>query len=341
VSRRVAVIGTINHDRIISPSGEVHEDLGGILYNVLTLAPFLDPDDLLVPIARVGAERREEIEALLAPYDCIDPSHLLWWPGGTNETVLRYVTPDVREETLIERIVPLADEELRAASACDVVLVNLVWGRELEPAQIRLIAGRETMLLLDIQSLTLTFRGGGDRAYRNIPAWREWAEKADVLKGSEEELRWFAGENGPLPGDLQGVMAEILEAGPEMVLATKGAAGSTVVWREGGRLRSAEVPPLPVAEEELVDSTGCGDAYASGFALGLLESEGALEAALLGSTLAGLVCQSRGLRALRGLPDPFTLRREAYRDFLGRIARRGVRAARGSSRPRPEGTAER
>lgn len=321
MTRRIAIVGTINHDRIVTPAGETYEDLGGILYNVLAMAPFLGADDSLLPVARVGAERRAEVETLLSPYPCIDPSRLLWWPGGTNETVLRYLSADVREESLVERIVPLREEEVQGAADSRIVIANLIWGKELDPTLLHVLASRGARVLLDIQSLTLTFRRGPGRAYRNIPAWREWAAPVEVLKGNEEEIRWFAGEDGPHRGAILGAMRKLLGAGPSVVVATKGTAGSTVAWREGDRTRAAEVRPLDVPPEECVDATGCGDAYTSGFALALLDDEGPPQAALLGSTLAGLVCRTRGLRALAGLPDPWKIRKELYRPEIERMAR--------------------
>ncbi|MFH1679188.1 MAG: carbohydrate kinase family protein [Candidatus Eisenbacteria bacterium] len=320
---RVAVVGTINHDRIVTAEGRTHEDLGGILYNVLTLAPFLGEKDALLPVARVGVEKRAEVERLLAPYSCIDRSHLIWWPGGTNETVLRYLTADVREETLIERIVPLGEEELQAAAACDLVVANLIWGKELDPGRMRALGARGALLLMDIQSLVLTFERGPGRGYRNIPEWREWAAPVRVLKGNEEEVRWFAGEKGPFAGEIREALGRLLDAGPEVAIATKGTSGSSIAWREEEGRFYAEIPGVPVPAEECVDSTGCGDAFSSGYALGVLKGERPLEAALLGSSLAALACRRRGLRALRDLPDPLALRGDAYAEVLLRIARGG------------------
>jgi sugar/nucleoside kinase (ribokinase family) len=318
------VVGTINHDRIVTPTGETHEDLGGILYNVLTMAPFLTKGDSLLPIARVGVERRAEVEDLLSPYPAVDLSGLLWWGGGTNETVLRYLSPDFREETLIERIVPFEEEEIRAAAASDVVIVNMIWGRELGPELLRTLGSRRARVLLDIQSLPLTFAKGPGRAYRNIPSWRSWAAPVEVLKGNAEEVRWFVGERGPFEGGIRDAARLILEAGPSVVVVTMGSAGSLLAWKDGARVRQAEIPPVDLPPEAYVDSTGCGDAYFSGYALGILEGEEAPEAALLGSTLAGLVCCSRGLRALRSLPDPFETRRVFYKDLLEKIGRGAV-----------------
>jgi len=316
VSRTVAVIGTINRDRIIDPEGRTHEDLGGILYNVLTLAPFLGATDRIVPIARVGVDQKETIRELLVPYRCADDSRILWSDGGSNETVLRYTGPEEREESLVERIEPLGLDDVAAAAGAELVLVNLIWGKEVTPEHLAVVTGDGANLLLDIQSLTLTFRSGSDRAYRNIPAWRDWVRPARVVKGNEEEIRWFIGEGGAFDGSLRDAAVRIIAEGPEAVLITRATKGHGMAWRQGGGVRWAEVPAVPVPRSEWEDMTGCGDAFTSGYALGCLRGESPPAAALLGAALGALVCRTRGLAALRTLPEPFALRWHAYGDWL-------------------------
>lgn len=314
--RRVAVIGTINRDRIIAPDGAVHGDLGGILYNVLTLAPFAGDDTVVIPVARIGAEERGAVDRLLAGRRNVDASRLLWSDGGTNETVLRYTGADEREETLIERITPLSEEETAFARACDLLLVNMIWGKEVTPPILARLAAGGAPLLLDIQSLTLTFRSGPGRGYRNIPEWREWARSASMIKGNEEEIRWFLGEGGPFEGTLRAAAGMLLEAGPSAVVVTRAAAGFSLAWRTSSGVRWMEAAAVPIPREEWADMTGCGDAFTSGYALGVLRGETPPEAALLGAALGALVCRCRGLEALRELGDPVALRERAYADIL-------------------------
>lgn len=315
MSAQVAVVGTVNRDRVITTDGSVREGLGGILYNVLALAPHLAPEDRILPIARLGAEDRRRALDLLRPYPPVDPSGLLVSEAGSNETVLRYRTPDEREETLVERIAPLRWEEIEPAAACDLVLINMIWGKEITPALLhRLASAGRAKIVLDVQSLTLTFRSGPDRGYRNIPEWREWAASAHTLKGNEEEIRWLIGEGEePFPGDLEEALHAVLDAGPEAAIATRGTKGFSVAWKEEGARRNVSTGAIPVPEGECADTTGCGDVFSAGFLLGMIRGEDPLRAALLGSSLAALSCRTRGLRALSGLGDPEALRRKAYR----------------------------
>ena len=74
----------------------------------------------------------------------------------------------------------------------------------------------------------------------------------DVLKLSVEDLAWLA------PGEPPLVAARrFLDRGPQVVLLTAGADGSTVLTAEG----ATPIPPVPV---DVVDTIGAGDAFSAG-----------------------------------------------------------------------------
>jgi len=111
----------------------------------------------------------------------------------------------------------------------------------------------------------------------------------DVLFGNEEELlRLFAA------GSLDDALSSAEETGV-LVAATCGSKGSFVV---GGR-GPVEVPAAPAPE--IVDKTGAGDMYASGFLYGLTHGRDPVECARLGSLCAAEVIGHLGARPQRDL----------------------------------------
>ena len=80
----------------------------------------------------------------------------------------------------------------------------------------------------------------------------------DVLKLSVEDLGWLAPGEPP-----QAAARRFLDRGPQVVLLTAGAAGSTVFTA------ADEVGVAPV-EVEVVDTIGAGDAFSAGFLAHLL-----------------------------------------------------------------------
>ncbi len=310
--RRISVIGTINYDRVIQTDGSSFQGLGGILYNVLSLAPFVEADDRIVPVARAGAERRVEIERLVSHYPAVDPGHIEWNPDGTNETVLTYRNEQERDEALLERVPPLDRAMLEPVLDADFHLVNFISGKEMSvELWENFHEARNGFCVTDIQSLTLTF-GKNKRGHRSLPEWRRWIARADVVKGNESEWRWLIGGEEPFAGTLQELSSLVLAEGPSTLLITRGGDGHALAWKEIKHAYYAEVPALPVRDEDFVDTTGCGDVFASGYLLGLLRGEKPLAASLLAGTLASESAKLKGIPQLAQLADPAILRAEAY-----------------------------
>ena len=80
---------------------------------------------------------------------------------------------------------------------------------------------------------------------------------ADVVKVSDEDLAWLSPDE-----PAEAVAERWLEAGPAIVVITRGAEGSTAFARSG----SLDVPSTPTT---VVDTVGAGDSFMSGLLVGL------------------------------------------------------------------------
>ena len=87
--------------------------------------------------------------------------------------------------------------------------------------------------------------------------------------------------------DLEEAVAALRDRGVRGVAATCGAEGSLIVDAGG----STRVPALDI---EVIDTTGCGDAFTAGFLRGLSLGRDAATAAELGTAAAALVAQGLG-----------------------------------------------
>ena len=118
------------------------------------------------------------------------------------------------------------------------------------------------------------------------PGLLEWIAPAlpelDYLVPNEEQVLGFTGAT-----DLEQGCRALLERGVGCVAATRGADGAIVVDAEGS-------VAVPVFEVDVVDTTGCGDAFSAGFLRGLALGHDRAEAARMGCATAGLVAQGLG-----------------------------------------------
>jgi len=111
----------------------------------------------------------------------------------------------------------------------------------------------------------------------------------DYFFPNHHQVRGMTGTDDALAG-----AEDLLSLGVGCVIVTRGAAGSLVVNKE-------ELIELPALDVEVIDTTGCGDAYTAGFIVGTLKGWGLRSRALLGSACAALV--AGGLGSDAGIED--------------------------------------
>ncbi|MFF0156990.1 carbohydrate kinase family protein [Streptomyces sp. NPDC005263] len=117
--------------------------------------------------------------------------------------------------------------------------------------------------------------GGFDQIEQALPY-------VDHLLPNDDQLLGFTGED-----DLMAGAQKLLAAGVGVVAVTRGGDGALVVTAEG----TETVPAFAI---DVVDSTGCGDAFSAGFLRGISLSRTPREAAVLGCAAAALVAQGLG-----------------------------------------------
>lgn len=97
-----------------------------------------------------------------------------------------------------------------------------------------------------------------------------------------------------------GAIEELFALGQaEIIVTTLGARGSVVFTKDGG------ISALPVCPCTVVDTTGSGDAYISGFLFGLSQGETPVRCGLLGAALSACVIEATG--CCTNAPDRQTL----------------------------------
>lgn len=114
----------------------------------------------------------------------------------------------------------------------------------------------------------------------------EWIAGAlpqlDYFLPNDEQVLGFTGAD-----DLEAGCRLLLERGVGCVAATRGAEGALLVDADG-------VTAVPANAVEVVDTTGCGDAFSAGFLRGLGLGRSREEAARLGCAVAGIVAGGLG-----------------------------------------------
>ncbi|MFJ8536940.1 carbohydrate kinase family protein [Streptomyces sp. NPDC093591] len=104
----------------------------------------------------------------------------------------------------------------------------------------------------------------------------------DHMLPNEDQVLGFTGEE-----DLVAGANKLLAAGAGLVAVTRGGDGALLVTSEGTQ-------KVPAFEIDVVDTTGCGDAFSAGFVRGMGLGRTPYESAVLGCAAAALVAQGLG-----------------------------------------------
>lgn len=119
-----------------------------------------------------------------------------------------------------------------------------------------------------------------------------WPELLDMIAPALEHVDWFLPNEEQamkLTGadDVEAAGRALMERGIAGCAITCGAEGSLIVTAEGAER-------VPAFQTDVVDTTGCGDAFSAGFMRGLSLGRSPADSARLGSACASLVAQGLG-----------------------------------------------
>jgi fructokinase len=241
---RVLVVGEALIDVVPDHDGATRDHPGGSPANVAITLGRLDRDVRLVTLLG-DDERGDAIRAWLAASNVT----VLDQPTGSGRTSTAAVTLD---DTGAASYVFDLDWELPAVpdEECDVLHVGsiatvLAPGADAVLEAFRAHRGRALLSLDPNARPAIT-------PDRTQPAARveELVALADVVKVSDEDLAWLQPDSDPLE-----TAARWADAGPGLVVVTRGGAGAVAVRPGGTRL---EVPGVPVA---VADTVGAGDTF--------------------------------------------------------------------------------
>lgn len=319
---RVGIIGLINHDTIFMAGGRRVQDLGGILYNTTVMADLVGEGDRLYPISLIGADCYDAMRAILDPRPAVSRRGVSVSRAGTSRNQIRYDEDMEKVERLTNHIGPIPLEQIEPFLDLDALLINFIVGDDISLETMEAVREKASGLLyLDVHNLCLGIDKEGYRQRRAPEDWRRWIEMFDVVQMNEVEARLLAGagnetaeatEAAGEPGRLGGpggpdrpdgtLEAEddfiafgrsVIALGPSVCVITRGADGPVTVYRKDREPEAFVIPSEPV--RGVVDTTGCGDAFAAGFVTEYAASKDAVSATRVANRVASVNCTVAGL----------------------------------------------
>jgi adenosine kinase len=305
-SRKVAVLGPIPRDQIVTDDGERFEKYGCALYTAVALSALLDAGDTIVPISHVHRKDEGPIKEILAPFPNIDTSGITSSADRGDRVELRYSGPNRRAEWQTSFMDPILPADVAGVLDADAFVCVPITDYEVGQATLRHIKENSgAIVVLDAHGPTTTLTRTGERQPRVWADQDIWLPYIDILKMNREEARaaWL-GETAdltvqspePVTGELRELARHCLGRGVGAVCVTLDERGCLVFYSGGsggpGGFTEENVDPVPV--ERVVDTTGAGDSFAAGLAFGYLEYQDYVVACQYGNAMGAQRCTGAG-----------------------------------------------
>jgi pfkB family carbohydrate kinase len=302
--RKVAVLGPIARDQVVTHAGERFEKYGCVIYTAAALSSLLDAGDTIVPITHVRQRDVGPVKQILGSFPNIDTSGITS-PSDQGDVVdLRYIDQNRRVERQASFMSPILPADVDQVLDADVIVCVPITDYEVGQPTLRYIKDHsDATVVLDAHGPTMTLTYDGERHPR---AWADmdvWLPYIDILKMNLEEAgaAWL-GESPQVAADppslgdeeLRGLARHCLDRGVGAVCVTLDERGCIAFYRDvSGKVTEEFVHPVPV--ERVVDTTGAGDSFAGGLAYGYLAYRDYIVACQYGNAMGAQRCAGEEL----------------------------------------------
>jgi sugar/nucleoside kinase (ribokinase family) len=299
-SRKVAVLGPIPRDRIVTHTGEQFEKYGCALYTAVALSALLDPGDTIVPICHVRRRDEAPIKEILSAYRNIDTSGITSTHDQGDVVELRYIEHNRRVERQTSFMNPILPGDVDKVADADLFVCVPITDYEVGQPTLRRIKENNSsaIIVLDAHGPTTTLTRSGERHPRVWADRDVWLPYLDILKMNlEEASSTWLGESPELVADpprlshdaLRDLAQHCLDRGVGAVCVTLDERGCVVFYREDSGAIATEVVDR-IHIERVVDATGAGDSFAAGLGFGYLEFRDYVMACQYGNAMGAQRC---------------------------------------------------
>jgi len=278
-SRKVAVLGPIPRDQVVTHAGERFHKYGCVMYTAVALSALLDGGDTIVPVSHVRRQDEGPIKKILGSYPNIETSSITSSADQGDVVELRYLDQNRRVERQTSFMSPVLPADVDKVLDADIFVCVPITDYEVGQPTLRHIKSRsQGTVLLDGHGPATTLTRSGERHPRVWADQDVWLPYIDILKMNLDEASsaWL-GESAEVLADpprltdeqLRDLGRHCLDRGVGALCVTLDERGCVAFFRDGsGGVAEEFVDRIEV--QHVVDTTGAGDSFAGGLAYGYL-----------------------------------------------------------------------
>ncbi|MGH2575212.1 MAG: carbohydrate kinase family protein [Ignavibacteria bacterium] len=258
--------------------------LGGVLYSVISLAVIAEPNNEIYPMMNLGTDEYENITSFLSQFNNINLNFIKKTEHKTRVVNLYYKTINAdnldsriydREESSTEPTLPVDYKFIEDASfKIDALLINMVSGIDITIDTLKKIRSgvmHNNYIHIDLHNIVMKTSPDGQRVQSEVENWINWCSNSDSIQMNETEIKAMAGRKLSEYEIADRILCSDNSNKPKAIVITRGRGGVTMyskTEKNTAREKYFEIDraDLPAIERNnSIDSTGCGDVFASCF----------------------------------------------------------------------------
>src|ERR1700729_2460794 len=136
-SRKVAVLGPIPRDQVVTHTGERFEKYGCVIYTAVALSALLDTGDTIVPVSHVRQQDEGPLRQILGSFPNIDTSGITSSADQGDVVELRYLDKNHRVEQETGFMNPILPADVDKVLDADIVVCVPITDYEVGQATLR------------------------------------------------------------------------------------------------------------------------------------------------------------------------------------------------------------
>lgn len=319
---KIAILGPIPKDRITTYTGEVIEKYGGINHPTMALTKILGNESSIIPVTHIRKCDENAIKKILRVGSNINLDYIDSSEDQGDIIQLRFLDLNNRLEKQSGFMNPITPDDVKNLLDCEAFIIVPVTDFEVSLDTLKFIKKYSTSLVLfDAHGPTTTLTALGDRLPKFWVDRDNWLPYIDILKMNLEEAKrsWFRKryeltdlENDYEFGieDLPPFAQHCISKGVKALYVTLNSKGCLVYFKSNGNLREVSVPGIKV--KNVIDTTGCGDAFAAGVTFGILTTGDYIKAARYGNALGAQRAQGKTFAVFKSFEETEQMIKDNY-----------------------------
>lgn len=316
MTKRIAILGPIPRDHIVTHQGDLIQKWGCVSHPTIALSVLGVPKMEIMPVSHVRNVDVDNVLEVFKPYRGINTKFITSKNDQGDIISLRFLDVNNRLERQTGYMDPILPEDVKKLLNCKVFVFIPISDYQVSLQTLKFLKSKSKgIIIFDAHGPTTSCLINGERKRKFWIDRDQWLPYIDVLKMNLEEAHasWFKKEyesrdfteaqQEVLDRDaLRSFAIHCLSLGVKCVYITLDSRGCLTYFNQRGKLVETLVPPVTV--KHVLDTTGCGDSFAGGLGFGLLQKpKDYIGAAHYGNALGALRTQGKTFDVFKPLAE--------------------------------------